>query len=76
MNKSIFSWVKNIKCGAHRPTTSCEFISSGNVISAIITVEIARNCQFSHGLAKRRITYDYHGHIVICAIKPVNIQCT
>ena len=66
MNKPIFVWVKNIKCGANIPTANCEFILNGNVVSAITTAEIARNCQFTHGLAQMVISHDYQGNTVVC----------
>ena len=76
MNKPIFVWVKNIQFGAHLPTANCEFISSNSVVNAIMTAETARNCQFTHGLAQMVIAHDYQGNTVVCAIKPVHIQCT
>ncbi|CAM4452665.1 HD domain-containing protein [Shewanella livingstonensis] len=75
MNKPVFVWIKNIKFSANLPTANCEFISSNNIIHAITSDDIARKCNFNHGLAQIVFNHDYQGNTVVCAIKPIMTNC-
>lgn len=76
MNKPIFVWIRNIKFSANLPTANCEFISSNSTVQAITSADIARNCQFTHGLAQVVLSHDYNANTVVCAIKPIVTKCS
>ncbi|WP_207797901.1 hypothetical protein, partial [Shewanella xiamenensis] len=76
MSKPIFVWMKSIKFSANLPTANCEFIASNNLVSAITSADIARNCQVAYGLAQIIASHDYHGNTVVCTIKTIPTKCT